>query len=143
MSLNLTNNALTQLSVHTFDGLFQLRNLNLSSNPLKYIQNSLFKDLYNLVSLDMRNNCLKQIERMAFENANLLRDLCLQNGAYVKFDDQTFNGLQNIINVFVDYDYLNLANVISIQNSLKPTFYKNLLSISNHKSINLFRFSDI
>jgi Leucine-rich repeat (LRR) protein len=142
-NLNIAYNLLTQFNAHTFDGLFLLEHLNVSSNRLEFIQTSLFKDLFNLLVLDLSNNFLKRIEKMAFQSLSLMTDLYLQNGTIIEFQEEAFYGLQSIKNIFINLNYLDSSNVLMIQQSLKPMFYKNLLDIDYYKSINFVYFTEI
>jgi Leucine-rich repeat (LRR) protein len=141
--LNLANNSLVQLAPNTFAGLFQLRRLNLSSNVLEYLDALAFKDLYKLVDLDLSRNRIRLLHNFVFQNAVSLELLILLDNRLIQFYNRTFTGLISVKTILVDYDSLTDSNILSTVNSLKPVFYKSLLSRVYLKSINVLYLEEV
>ncbi|CAB0045087.1 unnamed protein product [Trichogramma brassicae] len=93
--LNLAGNRLGSDFVNetTFVGLNRLIVLDLSYNALSQITELMFKDLFFLQILDLRNNTITHIQSNAFKPLNNLHTLELSDNQLHAIGPQLFNGL--------------------------------------------------
>ncbi|XP_022915174.2 chondroadherin-like [Onthophagus taurus] len=76
--LDLTNNAILNISKDAFRVNSTIYNLNFKNNKVKNI--SFIQNLYNLSILDCTSNCIKDIDENTFENAKKVSDfVCMNN----------------------------------------------------------------
>ncbi|NWW51320.1 LRC19 protein, partial [Pedionomus torquatus] len=85
-SLNLSSNALLELSPAVFSNLGALRLLDLSSCSIAYLHMDTFKGLENLHTLLLRNNSLQELKVPFFLPLKALFHLDLQHNALVSVD---------------------------------------------------------
>lgn len=70
--LDLQDNQLTELTKHSFPGLYKLKTLQLSNNQLENISELAFVDLIQLELLRIDNNRIEVVNRMCVNLTNLI-----------------------------------------------------------------------
>ena len=83
--LDLSNNAIPQLSMAELASLEKLRSLYLKDNRISRIQNRSFSGLKNLEIIDLSSNLLEQIPTETFEGTTELKELSLRDNKLTNF----------------------------------------------------------
>jgi len=136
--LNLENNSIYTIELHSFSDLIKLETLilslnnltyfndtfifsplsslkflNLSSNQIEIIQSNLFDSLFKLETLDLSWNRIRFIHSFAFNDLLSLRNLHLEeNDQNLIIESNTsFSRLDSIQNIFLSKSVLNDENV--------------------------------
>ena len=102
--LSLAHNRLARIDKAYFLSLFSLKHLNLSHNRIESIEANSFQNMNYLVSLDLSFNQLISITNDLFHGLTDLSSLYLYNNSqFLSFENQSFNSILNISNVFLDH----------------------------------------
>ena len=109
-TLILSNNKLnlTNSSQALFNSLTNIKILNLGANLIEIIRMNSFQDLLKLEVLDLSNNKIYAIEKDSFNGLLNLRDLYLNgNEPHLKIENSSFIQLEDIKTIFIDEFILN------------------------------------
>ncbi|XP_062590481.1 leucine-rich repeat-containing protein 15-like isoform X1 [Saccostrea cucullata] len=105
VTIDLTENQLTDIQQSDFQGLPNVQNLRLSRNGLSAITPRAFKNLEQLMSLDLSLNPITRIHDKAFEGLSHLRSLTLTNTKLRRIG-KPFNEIPNISSLYLGYNQL-------------------------------------
>ena len=101
IELDLEGNCLEHLPGHLFDGLKNLQDLNLSHNWLSDLHEHLFEGLVNLQALDLSYNLLMSLPEGLFKGLNNLQELSLNNNQLMSLPERLFESSNNLRALFV------------------------------------------
>lgn len=118
--LNLSNNALAQLDLNTFDENKRMLVLDLSNNLLKDINLGTFDQLTTLISLSLAENKLNNIPLGLLDKTQYLLHLNLAKNNINDFPLGIFDGLNALISINLSYNRLkNKILALGIFDELK------------------------
>ena len=95
-SLDLSNESITSLQAHDFDGLVRLDALDLSGNLLAALPEGVFDELYLLKRLYLDNNLLETLPANLFDELLLLEDLALHDNRLTALPEGMFEDFSQI-----------------------------------------------
>ncbi|XP_061163502.1 slit homolog 3 protein-like isoform X2 [Saccostrea echinata] len=105
VTIDLTENQLTDIQQGDFQGLPNVQNLRLSRNGLSAIAPRAFGNLEQLMSLDLSLNPITRIHDKAFEGLSHLRSLTLTNTKLRRIG-KPFNEIPNVSTLYLGYNQL-------------------------------------
>ncbi|XP_028981781.1 chaoptin-like [Diachasma alloeum] len=156
--LNLSRNALRDVSPQTFRNLTKLKHIDLSRNKISEITPGVFQTLSSLRTLNLSWNKLKQLPQSWFilqSDGVLVRSpmkleyLDLSNNQLSEISPRAFKNLTSLVVLKLDSNVLpnipNLGNLKNLEefnfssNALRNVSYKTFYNMTNLKHIDLSR----
>ncbi|XP_067123973.1 platelet glycoprotein V-like [Centruroides vittatus] len=105
VSLDLSNNKISDLPENVFSSLIYLRLLNLSHNVIHTLRSNIFKNLTSLISLDLSENNLTEIPEDLFSWMPLV-SLSLSKNKITSFPKKIFVNLKHLHELDLSYNNL-------------------------------------
>ena len=141
-NLNLANN--TQV---LFNALSNIKMLNLSFNFIEIIRMNMFQNLFKLEVLDLSNNKIHSIKDESFKGLINLRDLYLNgNEQGLKIENSSFNQFEAIKTIFIDKtvldDSLHKSIFIEMVKKKNLIHNKTILKWSYFQAFNLISLNE-
>lgn len=94
--LDLSHNAVAQITSKMFKDLFFLQILNLSNNTIDSIEDNAFLTLFNLHTLNLGHNKLRTIEEHVFNGLYILNKLSLNNNLLSFISEEAFKNCSDL-----------------------------------------------
>jgi hypothetical protein len=130
-----------------FNALTNVKFINLSSNYIELIQLNTFSNLLKLKVLDLSNNKIHFIQKNSFNGLVNLRDLYINgNEQNMKIENSSFNQFETIKTIFIDKYVLNDSFhkriFIDMTNSKNILHNKTILEWNYYPAFNLIALNE-
>uniref|UniRef100_A0A0K0FC65 LRRCT domain-containing protein n=1 Tax=Strongyloides venezuelensis TaxID=75913 RepID=A0A0K0FC65_STRVS len=120
ISLNLSNNSISNIESNVFSGFKSLRNLRLRNNFLQNLTSNAFNDVRKSLSvLDLRGNKISTTSSLFKKNMTSLEHLDLSLNKLTNISDFEFSGCKNLVEVRLFYNRINRFSPKAFGNETK------------------------